>query len=86
MAVFATEHKDTFLDISRVEGNIFELIDATMGYIVKNIRWSSRLSDDGIHRIEKPEVPIDVLREAVSGMNSIPSFCAKDCAGEPLNP
>lgn len=65
MAVFATEHKDTFLDISRVEGNIFELIDATMGYIVKNIRWSSRLSDDGIHRIEKPEVPIDVLREAV---------------------
>lgn len=36
MAVFATEHKNTFLDISRVEGNIFELIDAAIGYIVKN--------------------------------------------------
>lgn len=65
MAVFATEHKDTFLDISRVEGNIFELINASMNYIVKNIRWSSKLSEDGIHRIEKPEVPIDALREAV---------------------
>ncbi len=65
MAVFATEHKDTFLDISRIEGNIFELISAAMSYIVKNIRWSSRLSEDGIHRIETPEVPIDALREAV---------------------
>ena len=65
MAVFATEHKDTFLDISRIEGNIFELINASMSYIVKNIRWSSKLSDDGIHRIETPEVPIDALREAV---------------------
>lgn len=65
MAVFATEHKDTFLDISRVEGNIFELIDATIGYIVKNIRWSSRIGEDGIHRVETPEIPIDVIREAV---------------------
>ena len=65
MAVFATEHKNTFLDISRVEGNIFELIDAAIGYIVKNIRWSSRIGEDGIHRIETPEVPIDVIREAV---------------------
>lgn len=65
MAVFATEHKNTFLDISRVEGNIFELIDAAIGYIVKNIRWSSRIGEDGIHRIETPEIPIDVIREAV---------------------
>ncbi len=65
MAVFATEHKNTFLDISRVEGNIFELIDAATSYIIKNIRWSSRIGDDGIHRIETPEVPIDAIREAV---------------------
>lgn len=65
MAVFATEHKDTFLDISRIEGNIFELINAAMGYIVKNIRWSSRLGEDGLHRVETPEVPIDALREAI---------------------
>lgn len=65
MAVFATEHKNTFLDISRVEGNIFELIDAATSYIIKNIRWSSCIGDDGIHRIETPEIPIDVIREAV---------------------
>lgn len=65
MAVFATEHKNTFLDISRVEGNIFELINEATSYIIKNIRWSSRISSDGIHRIETPEIPIDAIREAV---------------------
>jgi ATP-dependent DNA helicase RecG len=65
MAVFATEHKNTFLDISRVEGNIFQLIDAATSYIIKNIRWSSKISDDGIHRVETPEIPIDAIREAV---------------------
>lgn len=65
MAVFATDHKATFLDIAREEGNIFQLIDTAMGYIIRNIRWSVGLSEDGIHRTETPEVPIDALREAV---------------------
>lgn len=65
MAVFATEHKTTFLDITKVDGNIFELIDVATSYIIKNIRWSSKLSDDGIHRVETPEIPIDAIREAV---------------------
>lgn len=65
MAVFATEHKTTFLDITRVEGNIFELVDLAIGYIIKNIRWSAKIGDDGIHRVETPEVPVDALREAV---------------------
>ncbi|MHB1454796.1 MAG: hypothetical protein ACYCYM_12705 [Saccharofermentanales bacterium] len=30
MAVFATEEKITFLDINRIEGNIFQLIDKAM--------------------------------------------------------
>ena len=45
--------------------DIFELIDSAINYIVNNIRWKSELSEDGIHRIETPEVPIDVIREAV---------------------
>ncbi len=65
MAVFATEHKTTFLDISRVEGNIFELIDEAISYIKRNIRWKLEMSGDGIHRLEVPEVPIDAIREAV---------------------
>ncbi|MBQ6335262.1 MAG: putative DNA binding domain-containing protein [Erysipelotrichaceae bacterium] len=65
MAVFATDHKDTFLDLSRAEGNIFELIDTAVTYIVKNIRWRVEMNEDGIHRKEIPEIPIDAIREAV---------------------
>ncbi len=65
MAVFASEHKSTFLDINRVEGNIFQLIDLAMSYLVRNIRWRVELSSDGIHRDEIPEVPIAALREAI---------------------
>lgn len=65
MAVFATEHKETFLDISREEGNIFQLIKAAVGYVVKNIRWRVEMDGDGVHRKEIPEIPVDALREAV---------------------
>lgn len=65
MAVFATEYKETFLDIKREEGNIFQLVNLSMNYLVKNIRWESELSNDGIHRNEIPEIPVEVLREAV---------------------
>ena len=65
MAVFATDHKTTFLDISREEGNIFQLIDAALEYIVKNIRWRVESGEDGLRRKEIPEIPIDALREAI---------------------
>lgn len=65
MAVFATEHKETFLDIAREEGNIFQLINAAVGYVIKNIRWRVEMEGDGIRRKEIPEIPIDALREAV---------------------
>ncbi|MBQ2658766.1 MAG: putative DNA binding domain-containing protein [Erysipelotrichaceae bacterium] len=65
LAVFATDHKTTFLDMAQIEGNIFQLIDAAMNYLVRNIRWRVNLSEDGIHRTETPEIPIEVLREAI---------------------
>ena len=65
MAVFATDHKETFLDMDRTDGNIFELIDTAVTYIVKNIRWRVEMSGDGIHRKEIPEIPVDAIREAV---------------------
>lgn len=64
-AVFATEYKETFLDIDTVRGNIFQLIDTALSYIIKNIRWRVELDEIGIHRKEIPEVPIEALREAV---------------------
>ena len=65
MAVFATNEKKTFLDLTRVEGNIFQLIDKAMKYLVENLRWRVKLSDDHIHRNEIPEVPLEALREIV---------------------
>ncbi len=65
MAIFATEHKETFLDIARKEGNIFQLIDEAISYVIRNIRWRVEMSGDGIHRKEIPEVPIGAIREAV---------------------
>ena len=66
MAVFATEHKTTFLDIEKEEGNIFQLIDTAMSFVIKNIRWRVETDKDGIHRREIPEIPVDALREAIT--------------------
>lgn len=65
MAVFATDVKMTFLDISREEGNIFDLIDKGISYVLRNIRWRVELSSDHVHRDEIPEIPVDAVREAV---------------------
>lgn len=65
LAVFATQHKDTFLDIAAERGNIMTLIDAAVKYVIKNIRWRVEPSGDGIHRSEIPEIPVNALREAI---------------------
>lgn len=63
MAVFATDEKLTFLDINRMEGNIFGLIDIALTYIQKNIRWRAEIT--GAQREEIPEIPVRALREIV---------------------
>ncbi len=65
LAVFATQHKDTFLDIAMQQGNILSLIDEAVKYVIKNIRWKVEPSGDGVHRSEIPEIPVDALREAI---------------------
>ena len=65
LAVFATEHKTTFLDIARAEGNVFRLIGNAMGYIIRNIRWKVIIDGEKVQRQEIPEIPLDALREAV---------------------
>lgn len=63
MAVFATNQKVTFLDMSRAEGNIFQLIDRGVRYISENMRWKVEIN--GIQREEIPEIPLDALREII---------------------
>jgi ATP-dependent DNA helicase RecG len=63
MAVFATNEKLTFLDISRLENNVFRLTDEAMSYVNKNIRWRAEI--DGLYRKEIPEIPQNALREII---------------------
>ena len=63
MAVFATDEKLTFIDINRITGNIYKLIEEATDYIKKNIRW--RAEFDGSRRIDIPEVPLKALREII---------------------
>ncbi len=63
MAVFATDEKLTFLDINRLENNIFRLADEAVNYVNKNIRWRAEIK--GLYREEIPEIPQNALREIV---------------------
>ena len=72
MAIFATQQKLTFLDIRRGRGNIRQLIEIAVKYIVDNIRWRVVL-DGSVQRKEIPEIPIDAIREAITN-----SYCHRD--------
>ena len=61
MAVFATDEKRTFIDISPIKGNIFTLIDESEKYLKKNINWGVEIN--GFERNDVPEIPLDALRE-----------------------
>ena len=45
MAIFATDTKTTFIDIDRVEGNIFKLIKEAQEYIRRNIIWEVKITN-----------------------------------------
>lgn len=63
MAVFATDEKLTFLDINRLSGNMYTLINEANSYVTKNIRWKADII--GLERVETPEVPLKALREII---------------------
>jgi ATP-dependent DNA helicase RecG len=68
-AIFATEEKNTFLDIQAFTGTIPELIDSAEQYLITHMRW--RVEFDGsMERKEIPEVPLPAIREALQN-----SFC-----------
>lgn len=65
MAVFATNEKRSFIDISTSDGNIFELVEDAEKYIKKNINWKVTINDIS-EREEVPEIPIKALREIIN--------------------
>lgn len=61
MAVFASDEKLTFLDLTTETGNIYRLLDKGEAYIKKNIHWEAEIQ--GFTRIERPEIPLEAVRE-----------------------
>lgn len=74
MAVFATNEKRTFIDMSLVKGNIFSLIKEAEKYISKNMHWGVEIK--GFDRIDVPEIPVEAIREIV-----VNSFAHADYLG-----
>lgn len=67
LAVFATDEKLSFIDIKRVEGNLFELSIKGQQYIKEHINYKAQIVKN--KRIEIPEIPEEAIREVV--MNSL---------------
>ncbi|MBP3208369.1 MAG: putative DNA binding domain-containing protein [Oscillospiraceae bacterium] len=62
--IFATDEKLTFLDMKYFEDNIFNLLSTAEEYILRNLRWRAEIS--GLERVEIPEIPVAVIREALA--------------------
>ena len=65
LVVFATSARVTILEMKTVKGNIFELIDEAMSFVIKNIRWKVVIDGESPQRKEIPEIPLVALREVI---------------------
>lgn len=65
LVVFATSERITILDMKTIKGNIFELINESMNFVIKNIRWKVIIDDESPQRREVPEIPLVALREVI---------------------
>lgn len=64
-AIYATDERINFIDINRIRGNIFNLIDIASSYISEHINWRVEFDKNSTSRLEIPEVPIEAIREIV---------------------
>lgn len=65
LVVFATSERITILDMKTIKGNIFDLIDDAMNFVIKNIRWKVVIDGTTPQRKEIPEIPLAALREVI---------------------
>lgn len=59
------EYGERFIDNKRIEGTIEEMLEGTMNFLRRNMKTSVIINSDG-ERINKPEYPMEALREAVA--------------------
>jgi len=60
---FKSELKEEFFDLRDIEGNLFDCIEKTVGFLKDHLRLTARI--EGLYRKEKWEIPIEALREAI---------------------
>ena len=63
LANFATNEKLTFLDLKEIKGNIYNLVDIAIEYILSHINWKVEIGRR--QRQELPEIPERAIREMV---------------------
>lgn len=62
LACFATDEKITFTDLNLIKGNIYNLINIAITYILNHINWQVHINKK---REEIPEIPVKAIREIV---------------------
>lgn len=63
LATYATDDKVTFTDLKLIHGNIYNLVNSALKYVLENIKW--RVAIGSRKREEIPEIPERALREII---------------------
>ena len=63
LASYATDNKVTFTDLKLLEGNIYNLVNAALDYILNRINWRGEIGTR--KRKEIPEIPEEAIREII---------------------
>lgn len=63
LATYATDNKVTFTDLKLVNGNIYNLVNTAIKYILDRINWKIEITE--MKRKETPEIPASALREII---------------------
>lgn len=63
LATYATDNKVTFTDLKLIEGNIYNLVNDALEYVLSRISWRTEIGTR--KRKEIPEIPEKALREII---------------------
>ena len=64
LITYATTNKVKILDLKLISGNIYNLIDEALNYVLSRISWKSEITER--KRVEKPEIPKEAIREIIA--------------------
>ncbi len=65
LSVLGDCNGETFLDMQRVSGNIFELIDMSFNYVMSKLDYKASFDGKGIERKMEEEIPSLAIRELI---------------------